>query len=170
MLSFLIKVVIEVHTEDSDDTLGRPSSLQQLQDLLEVGDVADGLGLTEEKDGFLSRRVGYEIERRLVKAVQVRTLRKKKKKKGHYHYYPFYEKGSDPSGCIGWILRHLATNHSSDEYVYNSKRRKRRKRQRHHRFCMKCVTGSFHSLFKVIKEPLKMYDIKRYVENHIKTQ
>ena len=48
--------------------------------------------IPQEKDGFLSRKVGYEIERRLVKAVQVRTLRKKKQKKGHYHYYPFYEK------------------------------------------------------------------------------
>ena len=48
--------------------------------------------IPQEKDGFLSRKVGYEIERRLVKAVQVRTLKKKKQKKGHYHYYPFYEK------------------------------------------------------------------------------
>ena len=77
--------MIEVHNEDR-----RPSSLQQLQEFLENKNIS--LSIPQEKDGFLSRKVGYEIERRLVKAVQVRTLKKKKQKKGHYHYYPFYEK------------------------------------------------------------------------------
>ena len=83
---FKFQVVIEVHNEDR-----RPSSLQQLQEFLENKNISL-TSIPQEKDGFLSRKVGYEIERRLVKAVQVRTLKKKKQKKGHYHYYPFYEK------------------------------------------------------------------------------
>lgn len=100
-----MQAIIEVHNEDQR----RPSSLQQLQDLLSVSKL-DGEEITEtipqEKDGFLSRKVGYEIERRLVKAVQVRTLKKKRQKKGHYHYYPFYEKQNN-TGLWGWLKRHL---------------------------------------------------------------
>ena len=71
--------------------------------------------IPQEKDGFLSRKVGYEIERRLVKAVQVRTLKKKKQKKGHYHYYPFYEKENSKGTYIFkkpkiYFFREMATN------------------------------------------------------------
>ena len=63
--------MIEVHNEDR-----RPSSLKQLQDFLENNNLSIHNSIPQEKDGFLSRKVGYEIERRLVKAVQVRTLKK----------------------------------------------------------------------------------------------
>ena len=73
--------------------------------------------IPQEKDGFLSRKVGYEIERRLVKAVQVRTLKKKKQKKGHYHYYPFYEKENSKGIYLfsknkqkKYFFREMATN------------------------------------------------------------
>ena len=107
-------MVIEVHNEQDPDK--RPSSLQQLQEMLDLEpqkleninqNTMDG-NIPQEKDGFLSRKVGYEIERRLVKAVQVRTLRKKREKKGHYHYYPFYEKSSNYNGFWGWLKHHLS--------------------------------------------------------------
>ena len=146
-----LKVVIEVHNED------RPSSLKQLQDMLETTNLISTTNsediLPQEKDGFLSRKVGYEIERRLVKAVQVRTLRKKRQKKGHYHYYPFYEK-QNYKGLWDWFKRQFNPNAGQIDHVYNTKRKHRRKRRKHHRFCMKCVTSSFSSLFRVLKEPI----------------
>jgi len=154
-----LKVVIEVHNEQ--DPVARPSSLQQLQEMLEVPqyleninqNTMDAENIPQEKDGFLSRKVGYEIERRLVKAVQVRTLRKKREKKGHYHYYPFYEKNSNYNGFWGW-LKHVTTNSAAtNDHVYNNQKRKKRRRK-HHRFCMKCITSSFASLFRVLKEPI----------------
>jgi len=154
-----LKVVIEVHNEQ--DPVARPSSLQQLQEMLDIPknleninqNTMDAEDIPQEKDGFLSRKVGYEIERRLVKAVQVRTLRKKRQKKGHYHYYPFYEKNSNHNGFWGW-LRQVATNSAANnDHVYNNQKRRKR-RKRHHRFCMKCVTSSFASLFRVLKEPI----------------
>ena len=111
----IFQVVIEVHNEQDPDKQ-RPSSLQQLQEMLDLEpqkleninqNTMDG-NIPQEKDGFLSRKVGYEIERRLVKAVQVRTLRKKREKKGHYHYYPFYEKSSNYNGFWGWLKHHLS--------------------------------------------------------------
>jgi len=148
-----LKVVIEVHNEDR-----RASSLQQLQDFLE----SNNLSIPQEKDGFLSRKVGYEIERRLVKAVQVRTLKKKKQKKGHYHYYPFYEKENN-KGLWNWLKRHLAPE-ISDPVYNNNKKKRRTRRRKHHRFCLKCVTSSFKSLFRVLKEPLANHlDNEEYV-------
>merc|ERR1719189_1356987 len=152
-----LQVVIEVHNEQDPDK--RPSSLQQLQEMLDLEpqkleninqNTMDG-NIPQEKDGFLSRKVGYEIERRLIKAVQVRTLKKKKQKKGHYHYYPFYEK-ENSKGIWNWFKRHLDPVDLSDP-VYNNKKKKRKRRRRHHRFCMKCVTSSFKSLFRVLKIP-----------------
>jgi len=160
-----LQVVIEVHNEQDPDK--RPSSLQQLQEMLDLEpqkleninqNTMDG-NIPQEKDGFLSRKVGYEIERRLVKAVQVRTLRKKREKKGHYHYYPFYEKSSNYNGFWGWLKHHLSghskenSSNSPNDHVYSNQRRKKR-RKRHHRFCIKCVTSSFASLFRVLKEPI----------------
>lgn len=165
-------MVIEVHNEELQHR--RPSSLQQLQDMLDVGKLEQeqedltaaegGVGLhshdpamiPQEKDGFLSRKVGYEIERRLVKAVQVRTL-KKKKKKGHYHYYPFYEK--QKGSFWSWIKRHFIQDDPNDVDLYQQRRQRRRQRRQqrrkgHHRFCLKCVTSSFQSLFRVLKEPI----------------
>ena len=128
-----------------------------------LDDSADG-SIPQEKDGFLSRKVGYEIERRLVKAVQVRTLRKKRQNKGHYHYYPFYEK-ENYSGIWGWIKRHLLLNPAmQDENPVYGKTGRRRRRRRHHKFCMKCVTSSFQSLFKVLKEPLKRENVEKVEE------
>ena len=141
-----LKVVIEVHNED------RPSSLQQLQDMLETSNLISS-EIPQEKDGFLSRKVGYEIERRLVKAVQVRTLRKKRQKKGHYHYYPFYEK-QNYKGLWDWFKRQFNPDAGQMDHVYNTRKRRKRKRRKHHRFCMKCVTSSFASLFRVLKEPI----------------
>merc|ERR1712223_776219 len=94
------------------------------------GTVFDNIheSIPQEKDGFLSRKVGYEIERRLVKAVQVRTLRKKREKKGHYHYYPFYEKNSNHNGFWGW-LKHITMNsEGNNDHVYNNQKRKKRRR------------------------------------------
>lgn len=156
-------MVIEVHNEELQHR--RPSSLQQLQDMLDVGKLekeqedltsinsASGLPasiIPQEKDGFLSRKVGYEIERRLVKAVQVRTLKKKKQKKGHYHYYPFYEK--QKGSFWSWLKRHFIQD--PDLYQQRRQRRRQRRRKRHHRFCLKCVTSSFQSLFRALKEPI----------------
>ena len=104
-------------------------------------------------------KVGYEIERRLVKAVQVRTLRKKREKKGHYHYYPFYEKNSSNyNGLLGWLKyqcfgHQKKSSNNPTDHVYSNQRKKKRKRK-HHRFCMKCITSSFASLFRVLKEPI----------------
>jgi len=154
-----LKVVIEVHNEQ--DPLVRPSSLQQLQEMLDPTknleninqNTLDMSSIPQEKDGFLSRKVGYEIERRLVKAVQVRTLRKKRQKKGHYHYYPFYEKNSKHDGFWGWLRQATKNSKSRSDHVYTNPRR-RKKRKRHHRFCIKCVTSSFASLFRVLREPI----------------
>jgi len=153
-----LKVVIEVHNEDR-----RPSSLQQLQEFLENKNISL-TSIPQEKDGFLSRKVGYEIERRLVKAVQVRTLKKKKQKKGHYHYYPFYEK-ENSKGIWNWFKRHLDPVDLSDP-VYNNKKKKRKRRRRHHRFCMKCVTSSFKSLFRVLKIPVH-HNLDNHHENEL---
>ncbi len=95
----------------------------------------------------IRRRVGYEIERRLVKAVQARTLKRKTKKKGHYHYYPFYD-DNNKSSCFARLFRRILTPHEPDDYI--RRKRRRRRRRRHHRFCVKCVTSSFRSLFRVI--------------------
>ena len=45
------------------------------------------------------------------------------------------------------------SSNSSNDHVYSNQRRKKR-RKRHHRFCIKCVTSSFASLFRVLKEPI----------------
>merc|ERR1719189_3233 len=121
-----LQVVIEVHNEQDPDK--RPSSLQQLQEMLDLEpqkleninqNTMDG-NIPQEKDGFLSRKVGYEIERRLVKAVQVRTLRKKRQKKGHYHYYPFYEKNSKHDGFWGWLRQATKNSKSRSDHVYTN--------------------------------------------------
>ena len=60
-------MVIEVHNEQ--DPLVRPSSLQQLQEMLDPTknleninqNTLDMSSIPQEKDGFLSRKVGYEI-------------------------------------------------------------------------------------------------------------
>ena len=147
--------MIEVHNEDR-----RPSSLKQLQDFLENNNLSIHNSIPQEKDGFLSRKVGYEIERRLVKAVQVRTLKKKKQKKGHYHYYPFYEK-ENQTGIWNWFKRHFLGPETVDPSV--EKKKRKRRRRRHHRFCVKCVTSSFKSLFRVLKEPLAHHSGKSQI-------
>ena len=51
-------------------------------------------------------------------------------------------------------MRQVATNSAANnDHVYNNQKRRKR-RKRHHRFCMKCVTSSFASLFRVLKEPI----------------
>ena len=60
-------MVIEVHNEQ--DPVARPSSLQQLQEMLDIPknleninqNIMDAEDIPQEKDGFLSRKVGYEI-------------------------------------------------------------------------------------------------------------
>ena len=150
--------MIEVHNEDR-----RPSSLKQLQDFLENNNLSIHNSIPQEKDGFLSRKVGYEIERRLVKAVQVRTLKKKKQKKGHYHYYPFYEK-ENQTGIWNWFKRHFLGPETFDPSV--EKKKRKRRRRRHHRFCVKCVTSSFKSLFRVLKEPLAHHSGKSQISKN----
>ena len=56
-------------------------------------------------------------------------------------------------GIWNWFKRHLDPVDPSDP-VYNNKKKKRKRRRRHHRFCMKCVTSSFKSLFRVLKIPV----------------
>ena len=63
----ILQVVIEVHNEQ--DPVARPSSLQQLQEMLDIPknleninqNTMDAEDIPQEKDGFLSRKVGYEI-------------------------------------------------------------------------------------------------------------
>merc|ERR1739836_29840 len=88
--------------------------------------------------------------------------KKKKQKKGHYHYYPFYEK-ENSKGIWNWFKRHLDPVDPSDP-VYNNKKKKRKRRRRHHRFCMKCVTSSFKSLFRVLKIPVH-HNLDNHHEN-----
>ena len=66
-----LQVVIEVHNEQ--DPVARPSSLQQLQEMLDIPknleninqNTMDAEDIPQEKDGFLSRKVGYEIGKSL---------------------------------------------------------------------------------------------------------
>ncbi len=156
-------------------TDNRPSSLQQLQamDMFKTNPTNNNSEVEDEDGGDenrrstsglynatmsnvegegksdylrIRRRVGYEIERRLVKAVQARTLKRKTKKKGHYHYYPFYDDNNRKS-LLMRIWHRLVTPHEPDDYI---RRKRRRRRRRHHRFCMKCVTSSFQSLFRYV--------------------
>ena len=63
-------------------------------------------------------------------------------------------------GIWNWLKRHLDPDTSDP--VYNNKKKKRKRRRRHHRFCMKCVTSSFKSLFRVLKIPV----LHNLDENH----
>ena len=68
-----------------------------------------------------------------------------------------------PSGIWNWFKRHLDPVDLSDP-VYNNKKKKRKRRRRHHRFCMKCVTSSFKSLFRVLKIPVH-HNLDNHHEN-----
>jgi hypothetical protein len=117
----------------------RPSSLQQLQalDLFKAHSDQDSLLLETEqyvrqmekrRDRLLAKidhgnglKVGYEIERRVVRALQTRSMKKKGTK-----------------------------SKKKSRKTSSSKRLSRRRRRKRHRICWKCVTSSFAALFDVI--------------------
>ena len=86
----------------------------------------------------LKRKVGYEIERRLVRAKTLRTMNPETKRK---------------------LKRRAATTATAsmaEHYRY-----RRRRRRHRHRFCVKCVTSSFAALFGVLGRPLAILHHRR---------
>lgn len=100
----------------------------------------------------LSRKVGYEIEKRLVRAKTKTMMRKKKqaeetRKKRSYN----------PFSKLTWqtmAKRRRRDSGGRSLYHYHGRRRSRKYRY-HHRFCVKCVTSSFGALFQAVIRPMR---------------
>ena len=107
---------------------------------------------------FLTK-IGYEIERRLVKA----TLARRKSGKKHHHHDDSDDDENPFRKIMWWTLRTRAspssgggaTSGGGGGGLRSSRRRelKHRRYHRHHRFCLKCVTSSFAALFRVVRHP-----------------
>ena len=123
----------------------------------------------------LRRKVGYEIERRLVKVsysmkngYSKKKNNKRRRRSTRYsrneHYYQGYQnrdRGLHEGGAWEWaknLFSWLFSRDKEDQLDESDLRRKRRRqryrrRRRRHRFCFRCVTSSFHALFLYIGRP-----------------
>lgn len=162
---------------DVDGTCPRPSSLQQLQSLdmfkaqksQNVSGQSDSDSFMLETDQYVRqmkkrrvdlmsqfdssatdrfrRKVGYEIEKRLVKVLSARTIKKKPKssksaKSVNSMYHMYKSKSTLRAG-------------SNETRFYTSRRRRHKRYRKHHRFCLKCLTSSFSELFRMVTHPLQ---------------
>jgi len=128
----------------------------------------------------LRRKVGYEIERRLVKVSysmkngysnkknnkrRARRSRHSRNTHHHRHHGHHHSRGDKTStnedGIWAWI-KNIFTwffwwdkEENLDESDLRRKRRRLRyrSRRRRHRFCFRCVTSSFHALFLYVGRP-----------------
>ena len=131
----------------------------------------------------LRRKVGYEIERRLVKVsysmkngyskknnIKRRQRRYRHSRNDHHHHHHNHgrSKQSNEGGIWNWI-KHIFSwlfwwdkeEHLDDSDLRRKRRRQRyRRRRRRHRFCFRCVTSSFYALFLYIGRPFSVLSSK----------
>ena len=132
----------------------------------------------------LRRKVGYEIERRLVKvSYSMKNGYSKKKnskrrqrrpsrhsRNDHHHHHHSHGRGKqiNEGGIWTWIKNIFSwlfwwdKEEQLDESDLRRKRRRQRyrRRRRRHRFCFRCVTSSFHALFLYIGRPFSVLSSK----------
>ncbi len=103
----------------------------------------------------LRRKVGYEIERRLVKATLARK-RSGKKKKRKSEEEEEEEEENPFRKIMWWTLRRSEAGRRASGGLRCVRRShlKHRRYHRHHRFCLKCVTSSFAALFRLLANPV----------------
>ena len=128
----------------------------------------------------LRRKVGYEIERRLVKvsySMKNGYSRKRKRRRrttrhsrSHHHHHSNRGKttSEEEGGIWTWIKSIFSwlfwwnKEEPLDESDLRRKRRRERyrRRRRRHRFCFRCVTSSFHALFLYVGRPFNVLSSK----------
>ena len=129
----------------------------------------------------LRRKVGYEIERRLVKvsySMKNGYSRRRKRRRRttrhfrnhHHHHHNNRDRSSnnEGGGVWSWIKSIFSwlfwwdKEEPLDESDLRRKRRRERyrRRRRRHRFCFRCVTSSFHALFLYVGRPFNLLSSK----------
>ena len=130
----------------------------------------------------LRRKVGYEIERRLVKVSysmkngysnkmnNKRRARRSRHSRNEHHHHNHYghhpnsrgdKTSSNEDGIWAWFKNMFTwlfwwdkEEHLDENDLRRKRRRQRYRRQRRrHRFCFRCVTSSFYALFLYIGRP-----------------
>ncbi len=138
-------------SDDDDKDLSAASSLRLETDHY-VRQMRERRGrvILGKIDGRLRRRLGYEIERRLLAARRMSTRHKKRHRNEENPFHRIVW-GNDNATRAKLQQRQQQQHQQRLRLQWRQRpRRSRRLYHRHHRFCIRCVTSSFAALFNMI--------------------